>query len=208
LKAGPITSTSPQISLSKPLPAASNTPTIFQSRPLQLERAANLHAVHPLEDPTADDHFVQPGLKVPAVGHRDALPDGKRHLRDAAHSGIDVLAVLAAQVRDSDELGRGERPIVLVARDAGIVGERLHTVAGDTRRELRARAALRHDGIRRRSGRAERDAEAVRHGDEHDEHGDHERDAADRERGHLPADIEAADVVGQRQSHSLKTLNL
>jgi hypothetical protein len=53
-----------------------------------------------------------------------------------------VLAVLAPQVRDSDELGRGERTIVLVARDAGIVGERLHAVPADTRRELRVRAAL------------------------------------------------------------------
>jgi hypothetical protein len=26
--------------------------------------------------PTADDHFVQPGLKGPAVGQRDALPNG------------------------------------------------------------------------------------------------------------------------------------
>jgi hypothetical protein len=31
LKAGAITSASPQISLSKPLPSASNTPTTFQS---------------------------------------------------------------------------------------------------------------------------------------------------------------------------------
>ena len=62
LNAGPMTSTSPQISLSKPLPPASNTPTIFQSRRCSLNDRPISMPVDALEDLPADDDFVQARL--------------------------------------------------------------------------------------------------------------------------------------------------
>lgn len=54
-------------------------------------------ALGTLEDLPADNDFLQAGLKVPAVGDRNAGPHAERHLADASYGHVDVRAVLAAQ---------------------------------------------------------------------------------------------------------------